>query len=60
MALAVTGPRGLPAVPAALDGIPAEHVVRFSVTPTAVPAQVQATSDDTRRLGIRVLALDRT
>ena len=35
-------------------------LVRFSVTPTAVPARVQATSDDTRRLGIRVLALDRT
>lgn len=34
-------------------------VVRFSVTPTAVPAQVLATSDDTRRLGIRVLSLDR-
>ena len=35
-------------------------VVRFRVTPTAVPAQVQATNDDTRRLGIRVLAIDRS
>jgi hypothetical protein len=34
-------------------------VVRFHVTPTAVPARVQSGSDDTRRLGIRVLGLDR-
>ena len=34
-------------------------LVRFTVTPTAVPARVQETSDDTRRLGIRVLSLDR-
>jgi hypothetical protein len=34
-------------------------VVRVSVTPTAVPARVLRTSDDTRRLGIRVLSLDR-
>jgi len=35
-------------------------VVRFSVTPTAVPARVQSANDDTRRLGIRVLSLDRS
>jgi hypothetical protein len=34
--------------------------VRISVTPTAVPARVQSTSDDTRRLGIRVLSIDRS
>jgi Dolichyl-phosphate-mannose-protein mannosyltransferase len=35
-------------------------VVRIGVTPTAVPARVQSTSDDTRRLGIRVLSIDRS
>ena len=34
-------------------------VVRFTVAPTAVPARVVRASDDTRRLGIRVLSLDR-
>jgi hypothetical protein len=33
--------------------------VRFRVTPTAVPAQVRAGSEDTRRLGVRVLGFGR-
>lgn len=33
--------------------------VRFSVTPTAVPAQVRVGSEDTRRLGVRVLGFAR-
>jgi hypothetical protein len=35
-------------------------VVRFSTTPTAVPARTQSTSDDTRRLGVRVLSFERS
>jgi hypothetical protein len=32
--------------------------VRFTVTPTAVPAEVRAGSSDTRELGIRVLGFE--
>lgn len=42
-----------------LPGAGRRCTVQFRVSPTAVPARVHETSQDTRRLGIRVLGLDR-
>lgn len=42
-----------------LDGDGGRCTVQFRVTPSAIPADVQPRSEDTRRLGIRVLGLDR-
>ena len=42
-----------------LSGDGGRCTVSFRVTPSAVPAEVRSQSEDTRRLGIRVLGLDR-
>jgi hypothetical protein len=52
-----------PDVPETVLNVPLEGsercAVDFRVTPTAVPAQVRAGSEDTRRLGVRVLGFVR-